>query len=140
MGTQIRPEISKKSKYYISKERYYELVHFCRQYYEYEKEYTRILNDINISANLNDVKTKNTESSVERTILIAQEYADKIAIIKKCCLLATDSALLSNYILRAVTKGETYEKFRTQDNIPICKNTFYEYYRKFFWLLDKERR
>ena len=32
MGTEIRPEISDKSKYWIEKHRYYELKHFCLQY------------------------------------------------------------------------------------------------------------
>lgn len=33
MGTVIRSEISKKNPYYINKHRYYELKHYCLQYY-----------------------------------------------------------------------------------------------------------
>lgn len=32
MGTNIRPEISERNPYWISKHRYYELKHFCLQY------------------------------------------------------------------------------------------------------------
>lgn len=32
MATTIRPEVSKKSKYWIERHRYYELKHFCLQY------------------------------------------------------------------------------------------------------------
>lgn len=32
MATVIRPEISPKNKYWISKHRHYELKHFCLQY------------------------------------------------------------------------------------------------------------
>lgn len=34
----VRPEVSKKSKYYISRHRYYELKHLCLQYPELKKE------------------------------------------------------------------------------------------------------
>lgn len=32
MGTNIRPELSNKSPYWIERHRYYELKHFCLQY------------------------------------------------------------------------------------------------------------
>lgn len=32
MSTAIRPELSKSSKYWIDRHRYYELKHFCLQY------------------------------------------------------------------------------------------------------------
>lgn len=35
MTTVIRPEITHSKRYYISKHRYYELKHFCLQYYEW---------------------------------------------------------------------------------------------------------
>ena len=42
MGTDIRPEITTKSDYQISKHRYYELKHFCLQYIEWKAEYTEL--------------------------------------------------------------------------------------------------
>ena len=42
MSTVIRPEISDKKKYWISKERYYELKHFCLQYNEWRKLYSEL--------------------------------------------------------------------------------------------------
>lgn len=38
MATTIRPELSKNNKYYISKQRYYELKHFCLQYGDWARE------------------------------------------------------------------------------------------------------
>ncbi len=38
MGTDIRPEISRRSRYDISRHRYYELKHFCLQYPEWKAE------------------------------------------------------------------------------------------------------
>ena len=37
-----RAELSKKNPYYISKHRYYELKHFCRQYDEWKRALVRI--------------------------------------------------------------------------------------------------
>lgn len=39
MGTVIRPEVSAKNKYWLSKHRYYELKHFCLQYPEWKRVY-----------------------------------------------------------------------------------------------------
>ena len=39
MGTVIRPDISRKNKYWIDKHRHYELKHFCLQYPEWKKAY-----------------------------------------------------------------------------------------------------
>lgn len=39
MGTVIRPEVSAKIKYWLSKHRYYELKHFCLQYPEWKRVY-----------------------------------------------------------------------------------------------------
>ena len=43
MSTVIRPEISEKNKYWISKHRFYELRHFCLQYREWERERLNII-------------------------------------------------------------------------------------------------
>lgn len=47
MSTLIRPEISIKNKYWISRHRYYELKHFCLQYTDWKKMYL-ILTDTSI--------------------------------------------------------------------------------------------
>ena len=39
MATKVRPEISEKNPYFIERERYYELKHFCRQYPIWKKAY-----------------------------------------------------------------------------------------------------
>lgn len=44
MGTTIRPEISKKNRYWIDKHRYYELKHFCLQYPTWKKAYLSLDN------------------------------------------------------------------------------------------------
>ena len=39
MGTSIRPEVSSKKEYWLSRHRYYELKHFCLQYPEWKRNY-----------------------------------------------------------------------------------------------------
>ena len=53
MATLIRPEISRKNKYYIDKHRHYELKHFCLQYPSWKKAYADLL-DLGISLSKTD--------------------------------------------------------------------------------------
>ena len=46
---------------------------------------------------------------------------------------------LADYILLAVTNGVTYEFLETRQDIPCCRQTYYDRYRRFFWCLSKER-
>lgn len=46
---------------------------------------------------------------------------------------------LSFYILQGVTEGYSYDILKARFDIPCCKDTYYELYRRFFWLLDIER-
>ena len=49
MGTTIRPEISKKNRYWIDKHRYYELKHFCLQYPTWKKAHSSLDSGINVT-------------------------------------------------------------------------------------------
>ena len=42
MSTTIRPEVSEKNKYWIERHRYYELKHFCLQYYIWKRAYSAL--------------------------------------------------------------------------------------------------
>lgn len=44
MGTNIRPELSNKSPYWIERHRYYELKHFCLQYPIWKRAYAALGN------------------------------------------------------------------------------------------------
>jgi hypothetical protein len=47
---------------------------------------------------------------------------------------------LASYILKAITEGISYDHLRARTDIPCCKDTYYDLYRRFFWLLSKERQ
>lgn len=47
--------------------------------------------------------------------------------------------ILGPYILLGVTEGYSYDILKARYNIPCCKDVYYELYRRFFWLLSRER-
>lgn len=134
MATIIRPEISKKRDYYISKHRYYELKHFCLQYSEYKKKYESLCEKIPgglICISNDDVFTEDESAEVRK------RYLDKIDLIEQCAIMC--DPVLGCYIFKAVTQGLTYSYFRMHDNIPCGRDMFYQIYRKFFYILDKRQ-
>lgn len=139
MTTLIRPEISSKSKYWIDKHRHYELKHFCLQYPEWKKAYAEFSDpDIPLST-IERVPTSNLpgDPTAKRAMLKAR-YSEKINLIEKIALEA--DKYLHNYILRAVTENLSYTYLKSRLEIPCSRDTYYDRYRKFFWLLSEARR
>lgn len=137
----IRSEVSAKNKYYISKYRYYELKYHCLQYPIWKKAYDSLSSLSNRPSDLerfNDYIRSNDigDPTAKRAIALA-EFSTKIDRIKKCCYEADNE--LSDYILKGVTNGYTYDWLYTNMNIPCSRGTYYDRYRKFFWILNKER-
>ena len=64
MGTRIRPELSEKNKYWISKHRYYELKHFCLQYPLWRKAYAA-LEELTIKSPILEELTTNNNADAE---------------------------------------------------------------------------
>ena len=44
------------------------------------------------------------------------------------------------YILKAVTEDLSYNYLKSRLEMPCGKDMYYDRYRKFFWLLSKERQ
>lgn len=139
MSTTVRPELSTRSKYWIEKHRYYELKHFCLQYPLWRKAragldgWSKIqLNSVPVSRT--NLVSKPTEKCAEARLF----YSDRMRMVEKIAK-ETDDAL-SNYILKAVTEGISYECLKARLDIPCCKDTYYNLYRRFFWLLNMERQ
>ena len=136
MGTTIRPEISKKNQYYISKHRYYELKHYCLQYPDFKRIYNNICGDI--PGGIVRIKNDDAVSKDERKIALRQRYLDQILLIEECSRL-TDP-ILGAYILKGTTEGRSYTYLRMHDNIPCGKDMYYDLYRKFFYILDIKKK
>lgn len=135
MGTNIRPELSVNNKYWISKHRFYELKHFCLQYPEWKEAYKYTIEEcLPHGWRMNEVKGSLSDPTGELAIL-KSTYRDKINIIESAAKEAAPG--LSDYILKAVTEGVSYNCLKTRLNLPCGKDMFYDCYRRFFWLLDK---
>ena len=137
MATTIRPEISNKSKWHISRERYYELKHFCLQYPEWKKKlaeisyatYPQQLCFIGADGQLCNPTEKRT---IDRDLYLSQiEKVDRA--------LEEADKVLSFYLLQTICYGKSFTYLQTVMRIPCCKDVFYDRYRKFFWILDKIR-
>ena len=133
----VRPEVSRKNNYHISKHRFYELKHYCLQYDEWVDELRELDGGFRTSSIIAFVDSTNTEDPVLEFITRKSELKEKIDAIHKCAKEA-DLALW-NYIVKAVTKDLSYTELKTLYGIPRGKNQYYESYRKFFFLLSQEK-
>ena len=73
------------------------------------------------------------EKLVERKVF----FEDKIALVERVSFISDNE--IGNYIFKAVTEGYSYNYLKTNLQIPCGKDMYYDRYRKFFWLLSKER-
>lgn len=136
MATIIRPEISKKNKYWIDKHRHYELKHFCLQYPSWKKEYS---DGICIGgSSIEKMPTSNIpRDPTAKKAMRKVYYLERIKLIEQLAMEADTN--LHNYILKGVTEGLSYTHLKCKMNMPCSKDTYYDRYRRFFWLLDKTR-
>lgn len=138
MGTNIRPTLSEKNKYYIEKHRYYELKHFCLQYPIWRKAYMALDGlknhpcDLAFASHTNVINDPTAHCAEAKLF-----YSERMDLVERVAY-ETDSKLHS-YILKAVTEGISYEHLKVQTGIPCTKDSYYDLYRKFFWLLNKAR-
>lgn len=139
MGTLIRPELSKKNCFWIDKHRYYELKHFCLQYPMWKQIYESLdglskkpINPTGFSKS-SEISDPTSKCAVMKTF-----YRERIDMLENTARL-TDR-VLGSYILKGVTEGITYDCLKARIEIPCCRSTYYELYRKFFWLLSEARK
>lgn len=138
MATVIRAEISTKNRYWIDKHRHYELKHFCLQYPSWKKAY-RALDDASLPASITD-RTSSTNIPSDPTakcVLLRDQYLKRMRIVEDAARNADE--YLYEYILKAVTEGLSYTYLQTVLNIPCSRDTYYDRYRKFFWILSNSR-
>lgn len=133
----LKPELSEDSQYHISKHRYYELKHFCLQYPDWKKQ-------------LKVMEPPLTREFIERfhkaTCLPnpTEQIAIRRSALEECCAQVEKAALsadpeLARWILAGVTDGRNFENLQTTMSIPCSRDTYYDRYRKFFWILNKNR-
>ena len=136
MSTSIRPEVSKKNKYYISKHRYYELKHYCMQYQSW-KDSLDMINHYPKQALSKVIFQSDNADPVFRLAEARSFYEDRLKGLED--IANKIDPVIGPCVLEGVISGLSYEVLRTRIDIPCCKDVYYEIYRKFFWVLDKIR-
>lgn len=138
MGLKMRPELSQRNKYWIGKHRHYELKHFCLQYPIWKREYSNLIEDSLVLSRIEKYGSGNLPGDPTADIAIKKAYySERIKMVEKTA--ADADRDLGSYILRAVTEGLSYTTLDAMLSIPCSRDTYYDRYRKFFWLLSKNR-
>lgn len=138
MATVIRAEISEKNKYWISKHRHYELKHFCLQYPDWKREYAALDTPSLPSSSAEKLPSSNIPGDPTGKFAMKKAYySERIKLINRIAMEADEC--LYSYILKAVTEGLSYTYLKSKLNIPCSKDTYYDRYRRFFWLLSETR-
>lgn len=88
MSTNIRPEVSERNQYWISKHRYYELKHFCLQYNSWVKAY-KLLDGTPKKTDRVGYQDANDSKPTEQCAIKRTYYADRISMVR---LTAKDAA------------------------------------------------
>lgn len=138
MSTVIRPELSVKNKYWIDKHRYYELKHYCLQYLSWKKIYAAI-DELSMSSSVLDrLPSSNIPGDLTAKYAMRKaHYSEKINMIEKAAMDADEDLYI--YILKAVTEGLSFTYLKSRLEIPCSRDTYYDRYRRFFWLLSEAR-
>lgn len=134
----VRPELSVKNKYWIDKHRFYELKHFCMQYLTWKKTYNAI-DELSMSSSVFDrLPSSNIPGDLTAKYAMRKAYyAEKINMIEKAAMEADEDLYI--YILKAVTEGLSFTYLKSRLEIPCSRDTYYDRYRRFFWLLSELR-
>ena len=139
MATNIRPEPSRNSPYWLDRHRYYELKHFCLQYPQWRRAYAELDGFRPASGDLVRLNSRNGVPDPTASIAEARLYfAERMHMVERAATEAGQE--LNQYLLRGVTEGLGYEYLRTLAHMPCGKDVYYDIYRRFFWLLDKARK
>lgn len=141
MPTEIRPELSKKNKYWIPKHRYYELKHFVMQYPQWKEMLLTIDGKANTKLLLDAIKSNDISNPVLKAVELREQYNKNIAICNEAITkVYPENYIIGNYILLAILGNKSYDKMRAKYDIPFGKDVWYDLYHKFFWLLDSARK
>lgn len=111
----------KSSKYYVPKEEYLTVLHFCKQYPNWKKE---ISDSVEQSAMLPQ------KSDPVRIVTIRKKKAVLEMLIRKLA----DG--LDDWLLLGVCYGMTYPQLK-QRGIPCGRNQYYEIRQRFYYYLSR---
>lgn len=125
------------SKYYIPKEEYLTVLHYCRQYPYWEAELAAIKEDMvgsGIDTEKERVQSSNQFDPVStmgiRMVAISQKKKMVDDAIKAC------AAGMDKWVIMGVCYGLTYPQLKLR-GIPCSANTYYKIRRYFYYRMSK---
>ena len=128
MGSmKVRTTLSKKSDYYISKNRRMELKYFCLQY----DEWKGYLAWIDGRGGTDEWSDPTGEEAVRRII-----FARNVQVVDDAANVAGGD--IASFLKVAVTKDLSYVELKTKYEIPCGKDYFYDRYHKFWFILSRK--
>lgn len=132
----VRSKLSKKNKYYIPEHRFLELKHFCLQYPKWQEALRSVTGIWFKEFKFGDFFQKSNDifDPTYKSAMISDFYSSRIKMIEKAAKLS--DSLLDCWILAGVTEGRSYDNLKMMYDIPCDRNTYYDRYRKFFYILD----
>ena len=122
----------KLKEYEISKHRYRELMNWCLQYDEWKRKVSSCYSlNSSLSRGMNGSgKSDPTASAAIR----AEKYNSNIKLMETAAFEV--DPVIGKYIIKNVAQGLPYEYLGA---VPCGRRQFYEYRRKFFFLLDLKK-
>lgn len=126
-------------KYLIDKATYERLKTYCRGYSTWVEEYQE-LQDGKVFSGLHKLERSPvfSDPTCNRGILMA-ERSYKINLVDEIIREVADIPEFQNCLRLAITEGVTYRYMSLRMGLKIDKDTFFNAYRKFFWILSKKK-
>ena len=139
MGHFVTSETSRKSKWWIPKYRFLELKYFCLQYPEWKREAYELMLISGASVSIqNEIGSQlEFKDPTGNTAIRFQDLNSKISLVVKIAQLSDED--IGDFILKAVTENLSFVKLKTLYEIPCERDMDYDRYRKFFFLLSRQK-
>ena len=136
--SKLKSELSKSNPYWIPKHRYYELQHFCRLYPIWVKARRSLDSLYSKPVELAIFKTNEHDDPTVKCVEAREKYTRLIYMVDKAA--EKTSSAYSEFIILGVTEGVTYDAMYSKYHADLpSRQTYYNLYRKFFWILSQMR-
>ena len=137
MNNQQRPELSKKNKYWIPREKYYELLYFSRQYSTMRQEIRELRTAYPVLNCDEHVTCSDISDPVMSAATRIEELRGKMKLIEDTAMEAGPD--IYKWLLIGVTTERSFDFLNKKLNMPASRNTYYDRYRKYFYYLAQKR-
>ena len=131
-------ELSKKSPYWLPKDRFLELKHFVRQY----KDFIKAREELYLTYPVMELAIRrnchlSATDPVYKTYLKVKVLTNYIDQIEMAFKLTLDKPDEFNYILIGILEDASYDAMAARFDMPVSRRQYYQDLRKFFYILDQ---